>query len=62
LEADKKYVIYYVWGRVKWYYANCFFKPFMPGLINAFVYHSRESAERDCITFENNKTFLIEEI
>jgi hypothetical protein len=62
LEQDRKYAIYYVRDGVKRYYANCFFKPFMPGLINAFLYRSRESAERDCSTFGNSKTFLIEEV
>jgi hypothetical protein len=62
LEPDKKYVIYYVRTGVKWYYANNLFKPFMPGLINAFLYRSRELAEKDCSAFENNKTLLIEEV
>jgi hypothetical protein len=62
MEPDKKFVIYYIQDGTKWYYANCFFKPFMPGLVNAFLYRSRESAEKACGAFENNEAFLIEEV
>jgi hypothetical protein len=59
MEADKNFVIYCVQDGIKWYYANCFFKPFMPGLINAFLYRSRESAEKACRAFGNSKNLSI---
>jgi hypothetical protein len=62
MEPDKNFVICYIQDGIKWYYANCFFKPFMPGLINAFSYRSRESAEKVCSTLENNENLLIEEV
>jgi hypothetical protein len=62
LEPDKKYVIYYVRAGVKWYYADSLFKPFMPGLINAFLYHSREFAEKARRAFENDEVLLIEKV
>ena len=61
MEPEKDYVIYFVRDSIKWYYANCFFKPFMPGLINAYLYHGRESAEKALSEFENSTALLIEE-
>jgi hypothetical protein len=34
----------------------------MSGLINAFLYYNRESAEKVCSVFGNDETFLIEEV
>jgi hypothetical protein len=62
MEPDKDFVIYFFQDGVKWYYANCFLKPFMPGLINAFLYRSRDSAKKACSIFENNENLLIVEI
>jgi hypothetical protein len=62
METDKYFVIYYVQDGIKWYYTKCFFKFFMPGLINAFLYHNREAAEKARNTFENNDSLLIEEV
>jgi hypothetical protein len=45
--SEKDYAIYFIENGVKRYYTKCYFKPFMPGLINAFLYRDRESAETD---------------
>jgi hypothetical protein len=59
---EKDYVIYSIENGVKRYYAKCYFKPFMQGLINAFLYRDRESAETDLAILGNKDYFLIEEV
>jgi hypothetical protein len=62
MDSEKDYVIYFVKNGIKWYYTECYFKPFMPGLINAFLYHNRESVENAHIVFKKDKVVLIEEV